>query len=212
MTSADRRARERAETQQKILDAARELFAREGYEAVTVRRIAEAIEYTPAALYNHFPDKEALMRTLCRLDFLALAQRFAALTTIADPLRRLVACGLEYVRFAVEHQNHYRLMFLVPRPVEHKAADYEEYGDPSRDGYAFLRQICGDAVAAGQLREELRDVELVAQTMWAGVHGVAALTLTMGHDDWVPWRSLEERARAMTEILVRGIAAPGTWR
>ncbi|MCU0862225.1 MAG: TetR/AcrR family transcriptional regulator [Planctomycetes bacterium] len=209
MTPSDRRARERTETQHAILDAARELFAREGYEAVTMRRVAEAIDYAPGALYNHFPDKESLIRTLCRQDFLALAERFGKQAAIPDPLDRLVAIGLEYIRFAVEHPNHYRLMFLQPPPVTRKATDYEEHGDPHRDGYAFLRHVCAAAIAAGQVRAELHDAELLAQTMWAGVHGAAALQLTMHGDDWVQWRALEARARAITEVLVRGIAAPG---
>jgi AcrR family transcriptional regulator len=209
MTPADRRARERAETHQKILDAARELFAKEGYEAVTMRRIAEAVEYTPAALYNHFPDKDDLVRTLCRQDFLALAHRFAAIASVPDPLDRLIATGREYIRFALEHPNHYRLMFLSPLPHKGPTTDFEERGDPHRDGYAFLRSICSEAIARGLVRSDLRDPDLLAQTMWAGVHGAAALALTMQDDDWVAWRTIEARAATMTDVMTRGIAAPG---
>ena len=209
MTPADRRARERAETQHQILDAARRLFVAEGYEAVTMRRIADACEYTPAALYNHFPDKAALLRTMCRLDFLALAERFTKVAAIADPLPRLAATGMEYVRFGVEHPNHYLLMFLAPPPLAPDAADRADQGDPHRDGYAFLRHVCAEAVAAGALRQDLQDPELVAQTVWAGVHGVVALALTMADDDWVPWRTVEQRAETMIATLLRGIAAPG---
>ncbi|HEY8369587.1 MAG TPA: helix-turn-helix domain-containing protein, partial [Thermodesulfobacteriota bacterium] len=61
MGTIERRERERAATRAKILDAARELFVSEGYDAVTMRRIADRIEYTAAALYRHFPDKRALL-------------------------------------------------------------------------------------------------------------------------------------------------------
>ena len=64
-------------------------------------------------------------------------------------------------------------------------------------------------IAAGALRHDMQDAELVAQTMWAGVHGVVALALTMADDDWVPWRTVEQRAEAMIATLLRGIAAPG---
>ena len=70
----ERREREREETRAKITDAARELFAREGYDAVSMRRIAEAIEYSPTAIYVHFKDKEALFQDLCRQDFGKLAE------------------------------------------------------------------------------------------------------------------------------------------
>lgn len=212
MTPSDRRARERAETQLKILDAARELFAKEGYEAVTMRRIADAIEYTPAALYNHFPDKESLMRAMCRLDFLALAESFGRVAAIPDVLERLRATGREYIRFAIAHPNHYRLMFLQPPPVKADALDLADQGNPHRDGYAFLRQICTAAIAEGRLRPELQDAELVAQTMWAGVHGAVALALTMGEDPWVAWRPMEARAETMVDALVRGVAREGERR
>lgn len=212
MTPADRRARERAETQQKILDAARVLFASEGYAAVTMRRIADAIEYTPAALYNHFPDKDELIRSLCRLDYLALAARFATVATVPDPLDHIAATGLEYIRFAIEHPNHYRLMFLTPPPVDDSAVTFEGHGDPHRDGYAFLRSVVAEAIARGQLRPDLTDADLLAQTLWAGVHGVAALELTMQGDQWVPWRTVEARARMVTDVMLHGIAAQGAKR
>jgi len=58
----ERRERERKAVRKKILDAARELFVAEGYDAVTMRRIAETIEYSPTAIYFHFKDKETLIR------------------------------------------------------------------------------------------------------------------------------------------------------
>ena len=69
MGVTERREREREEVRTKILDAARDLFTSEGYEKVTMRRIAEAIEYSPTAIYLHFEDKEDLVLALCRQDF-----------------------------------------------------------------------------------------------------------------------------------------------
>ncbi|HTD61922.1 MAG TPA: helix-turn-helix domain-containing protein, partial [Gemmatimonadaceae bacterium] len=65
----DRREREKIAIRTKILDAARELFAEHGYDAVTMRTIAEKIEYTPTAIYYHFKDKDALIRELCDMDW-----------------------------------------------------------------------------------------------------------------------------------------------
>ena len=73
MGPRERREREREETRTRILDAARELFAAEGYEAVTMRRIAERIEYSATAIYFHFKDKEALVKELCDVDFTSFA-------------------------------------------------------------------------------------------------------------------------------------------
>src|SRR5438876_541437 len=79
----------REEIRTLILDAAREMFAAEGYDAVTMRRIAERIEYSPTAIYFHFKDKDALMHELCDTDFAKLAQEFGPIARIADPIERL---------------------------------------------------------------------------------------------------------------------------
>src|SRR5258706_4035211 len=97
----ERREREREEVRTKILDAARELFATEGYEAVTMRKIAERIEYSATAIYQHFEDKETLLAELCRHDFRQFSTHFARAAAIEDPIERLRAAGLAYFDFAV---------------------------------------------------------------------------------------------------------------
>ena len=78
MGITERREREKEEVRKKILDAARELFATEGYERVTMRKVAEAIEYSPTTIYHHFEDKDDLVRALCLADFAPAARRHAA--------------------------------------------------------------------------------------------------------------------------------------
>src|SRR5919204_1809076 len=112
----ERRAREREETRGKILDAAREMFVDQGIEAVTMRAIADRIEYTPTAIYYHFRDKRALIEELCALDFRALARAFGRIGRIEDPVERLRRIGLAYVDFALGHPSHYRFMFMTPKP------------------------------------------------------------------------------------------------
>ena len=89
MGPKERREREREEIRTRILDAARELFASEGVESVTMRRIADRIEYSPTAIYFHFRDKEALLAELCDCDFRAFAQEFFVIARLADPVERL---------------------------------------------------------------------------------------------------------------------------
>src|SRR5215470_6694465 len=95
----ERRAREKSETRDKILDAARELFISEGYEGVTMRRVAEKIEYSPTAIYVHFANKEELFMELCHSDFHQLAQQFVKLSQIPDPIQRLRTVGRVYIEF-----------------------------------------------------------------------------------------------------------------
>ena len=204
MGPRERREREREEIRTKILDAARELFVAEGYEAVTMRRIADRIEYSPTAIYFHFRDKETLLREICDADFLTLAQEIAVVAEIADPVDRLRGIGLAYFRFGMNYPNHYRLMFMTPHPPlgdEHEI----ERGNPEEDAYAFLRSIVGQAIAERKFRDDVTDVDLAAQTMWAGMHGVISLHIAKCNDDWVDWRPIESRATAMIDVLVIGL-------
>lgn len=211
MSTADRRARERAALQTRILDAARELFARHGFEAVTLRKIAAAIEYTPAAIYGHFRDKEALIRALCLRDFDQLAAEFAKLARVADPLERIARAGRTFARFAVENPNHFRLMFLQHQVLEDDEDTLERKGDPARDGYTFLVQAVREAIEQGLLRPELRDADLVAQTFWAGMQGVASIEIAFHDDPWVAMRPLARRVGTAIDVLLRGLAADGQW-
>src|SRR3982750_4104215 len=139
MASIDRRERERLETRTRIMDAARDLFAREGYEAVSMRRVAEAIEYSPTAIYVHFRDKQDLMLQICQCDFMGLAIGVGELQKIADPVERIRRMGHAYIRFGVEHPNHYKLMFMTRVEFPPDAAEKDSnHGKIDRDSYALL--------------------------------------------------------------------------
>lgn len=204
----ERREREREEVKAKILDAARDLFARDGYEAVTMRKIAEAIEYSPTAIYLHFKDKESLVRELCLADFDSLARAFQKIAREPDPLERLRKVGLAYADFALEHPNHYRLMFMTPHPGHGK--DEEALacrrGNPEADAYAFLVGTVAEAIETGRLRPELKDPHAVAQAAWAGVHGVISLQMAKGNDPWIDWRPLKKTVALVVDSFSRGIS------
>ena len=209
MSSADRRARERQEVRDKILNAARDLFAAQGFEAVTLRKVAQAIEYAPAAIYGHFRDKEELVRTLCLADFDELVRNVIPLAEIADPIERIRRLGHAYVRFAITHPNHYRLMFMYRAQLEPDDDALARKDDPHRDGYAFVRHATQQAIAEGRIRKEWRDAELLAQTFWAGVHGVASIEIAFKGDPWIQWCAVEQRTGTMIDALLDGLCEPG---
>ncbi len=207
MGTTERRERERQELRTRILDAARELFAEQGFEAVTMRKIAERIEYSPTAIYFHFRDKEALLQELCDTDFAALAREFQKIARVADPVERLRQIGRAYVGFAIEYPNHYRLMFMTPHPAARCAEDSRiRKGNPEEDAYAFLRATAEEAIEAGRLRPAFEDADLVSQMVWAGTHGVVSLHIAKCNDDWVEWRDRRETAHTLIEVMIRGLA------
>jgi len=202
----ERRAREKSETRDKILDAARELFVTEGYEGVSMRRVAEKIEYSPTAIYVHFSDKQQLFHELCQQDYARLAEVFQSSAMSSDPIERLKQIGNTYTEFGVGYPNHYKFMFMTPHPPqEPDEEDREIMGNPEVDAYAFLKWAVQEAIDAGRFREELQDAELISQTLWASVHGVIALHIAKGCDPWVDWRPLAQRAQLMLDVTLRGL-------
>jgi AcrR family transcriptional regulator len=208
--SKARRERERQEVRAKILEAARELFAEHGYEAVTMRKIAEQIEYTATAIYFHFADKEALIREIIAQDFQSFAQQFRRARDIADPLRRLLAMAEIFVNYAVTHPNHYRLMFMTTSTTVREAGYAVITSDPAQDTYAYFKSCLEEAIASGRLRPELNDAELLVQALWGSMHGVVSLYIAKGKDPWIDWRPVEVIARTVTDLLMRGLRRDGT--
>ncbi len=211
MGIVERRERERVETRQRILDAARELFVEEGFDGVTMRKVAQKIEYSPTAIYVHFRDKEQLFLELCHADFRRLAETFTQLAQIPYPVERLRKIGHAYMEFGLENPNHYRMMFMTPHPPLADEATEKEMGkgNPEQDAYAFLRQAVEEAIEVGAFRPELTDADLIAQTLWAGVHGVVSLQIAKREDDWVPWRKFSQRAKLMLDGLLSGLLVRG---
>jgi AcrR family transcriptional regulator len=202
----ERRAREKSETRDKILDAARELFVTEGYEGVSMRRVAEKIEYSPTAIYVYFADKQELFHELCQQDYARLAEVFQSSAMSSDPIERVKQIGRTYTEFGVRYPNHYKFMFMTPHPPhEPDEEDREVMGNPEVDAYAFLKRAVQRAIDAERLREELQDAELISQTLWAAVHGVIALNIAKCSDPWVDWRPLEQRAEMMLDVTLRGL-------
>ena len=201
----NRRTREKAELRTKILDAARQLFAKEGYEAVTMREVARRIQYTATALYYHFPDKESLLIELCREDFLALAGYLRRLGRSSDPVERIRKMGVAYVNFGLEFPQHYRLMFMTPLPPTPAERAGIQHGNPDQDAYAFLRKAVEEAIAARRFRPEIKDAEQVAQMFWAGVHGLITLHLVKANDEWFDWRPARRTAAVLIDTILRGV-------
>jgi AcrR family transcriptional regulator len=208
--SADRRQRQKESLRASILDAARELFVEHGYDAVTMRKIAEKIEYSPTAIYQYFTDKESLVQELCANDYLSMSEAFGRLAEIGDPIERLRRMGEAYIEFAQSNRNQYRFMFMVPHPRESwaSAERLSDRGNPNKDAYTFLKWTCTQAIEQGRLRPDLTDPDLAAQVVWGAVHGVIALQIAMGQDEWLEWQPLERVGTSTVEMLIRGITLP----
>jgi AcrR family transcriptional regulator len=203
----ERKERERADVREKILDAARELFTRDGVDTVTMRAIAGRIEYSPPVIYSHFVDKHALIQELCYRDFRALAQAFGHIGRIEDPIERLRRLAGAYIDFALEHSQQYRFLFMTRKePGDVSAAHAAMQRNPEADAYSFLRDTVAEGIGVGSFRPELNDVEELTQILWGSVHGILALQIAKGNDPWIEWRDARETAVKLADATLRGVA------
>src|SRR5258706_11207452 len=109
----ERRAREKESVREEILDAARALFVKDGYEHVSMRKIAEKAEYAPGTIYLYFQDKGEILDRLCEETFSKLAQRKHAINADpSDPLEGLRRGLRTYVQFGIDNPHHYIVTFV----------------------------------------------------------------------------------------------------
>lgn len=198
----ERRARQKRYLRQEILDAASELFVREGFENVSMRRIAEKIEYSPTTIYLYFKDKSELLEQVCAETFSRLVQRLSKiLEQPGEPLDRLRRGLMAYIEFGLENPHHYRATFMMPFPEGFDEAKYHKPDSPGMQAFDFLRRCVYDGIATGKLKT--KDAELASQILWAGVHGVTSLLITHEH---FPWVGRDKVAKSIVETLVEGLA------
>jgi len=199
----ERRARQRKFLRQEILDAASELFVKDGYENVSMRRIAERIEYSPTTIYLHFRDKTELLEQICQETFARLAQLLARIEEQpGEPRERLKRGLVAYIRFGLENPHHYRATFMMPVPEGLKKEHHHGPDDPGMQAFAFLRRCVQECISAGKFRK--MDPELVSQTFWAGIHGLTSLLIVKGQH--FPWSGTDQLIHSMVDTLVAGVA------
>lgn len=196
----ERKARQKKFLRQEILDAASELFVKDGYENVSMRRIADKIEYSPTTIYLYFKDKAELLEQVCQETFSRLSLVLARIQQQpGDPVERLKRGLVAYIKFGLENPHHYRATFMMLVPEGFNEEKYHQPDSPGMQAFDFLRRCVSDCVSAGRFRKV--DVELVSQTFWAGIHGLTALLITHRH---FPWVEREQVIHSMVDTMVGG--------
>ena len=160
----------RLSTSERILRAARALFEHGGAEAVSMRRVAEAVGLTPMAIYRHFPNREALLKRISDDSFDEIARHWIARNQ-GDVLARVIGLQRIYLDYALAHPHLFDHAFSARR------ADARKYPEDFRAGRSPTLTVAAEAVAeamrAGLLRED--DAWDVAMTLWAHTHGLVSL-------------------------------------
>ena len=197
MTTA-RRDRLRQELRDEILDAARDLFVTEGYANVSMRKIAERVGCAPGTIYLYFEDKDSILSGIVVETFAKLDQRMDAIRNDqGDPLERLRRGGRTYIQFGLDHPYHYLVTFGLTGSARFENDEARQAGMFSFD---CMRQCVRLCVEAGKLRTD--DVEEVAQSLWACIHGVVMLLITKGGFPFIEQTRLID---SVLDITLEGI-------
>jgi AcrR family transcriptional regulator len=183
-----------------ILDAAETLLVELGSdEAVSVRAIAEAVGVTPPSIYRHFEDKDELLYEVCERRFADFNKAMESADAPGDPVAAMRAMGVAYLRFALGHPEHYRVLMMTVRDRDIKKEDSQ--GKLAFDHLVEATQRCIDA---GLCRND--DAVRMAVALWSGVHGLCSLLIAARGFPW-PAPS-EQLAEALLDVQLNGLLKP----
>jgi len=185
-----------------ILDAAQELFVAEGYRNVSIRKIAEKVEYSPAALYGYFPSKDDLFFALAEEGFRKLFEfTNEPEVTGGEPLAAIRHGFLRYYQFSRAHPEYFHLMF-VDRTVPKISHEWE--------GFGFVEQMIDEV--RGVIKRGIdqgvfpsgTNPDVAFHILWAAIHGPATAALC---DRLAPGEDPDALARDTLEAAIAGLRA-----
>ena len=195
----ERRAREKEQLRRRILSAARELFVTEGYESVSMRKVADIIEYSPTTIYLYYKDKADLLDSVCKETLLNLLNTLDLLRKDkSDPVETLRRSGKAYVEFGLKYPQDYKLTFVV-RPQFQKGLGLQE-GSVGEKVFNYLRTMVSECIRQKKFRQV--DVETTGQVLWSAVHGVTLLLIDFPD---FPWTEKDKLIDMVIHTMIEGL-------
>ncbi len=175
MSVADRKAREKEALKMLILKGAKKLFIEKGIEQTTIRNIADEIDYSVGTVYVYFKDKNAILHDLHSIGFQELGGYFKKLFSIEDPMERLRKMGFIYIKFALENQEMYDLMFNLKAPIEFLTnCDNEDWNEGTTT-FGALKETVHQCMQNEHFKGHT--LEPLTFMIWSLVHGMCCLEI-----------------------------------
>jgi AcrR family transcriptional regulator len=158
-----------------ILDTARHLLVKEGYQNLSMRKIADAIGYSATSIYLHFDSKDALLHSLIHEGMMQLQEDLGATAAQFpdDPLRRLRALCRCFIDFGLDNPEYYEIMFQL-RPERMERYPPEKYRE-ARGNLDLFSRALQEGAESGLF--DIQDPDVLASTIWASLHGTVSLLL-----------------------------------
>jgi AcrR family transcriptional regulator len=197
-TVQDRRERQKEEQRRELINAAHQLIREEGYEGLTIRKLANRAGYATMSVYSYFADKHAILVALAEDQFEILAKRLRKDVT-ADPIDALRHGLLDFVDFGLENPNEYRTVFMTTEIIK-DATEFD--GIETRNpALQCLMERVDQAIAAGHFRG---DSFAISTMLWTVAHGAISLFIAM---PFYPFGDREAYAARLFDAAMKGIAA-----
>lgn len=196
MGIAERKKRHKEELRSSILEAAWQLVVQEGWQALSIRKIAEAIEYSVPVIYDHFVNKEAILLELTKQGFQKLNEELiAAKDGVSRPEEQIEAMAYAYWRFAFENTAYYQVMYGLGIPSCETVNQISELSTFSN----LILQPVKEMIAAG--KNPGTDPFLKLHTFWSMLHGLISINM-MGSGD-----SKEELNKMVLQDFIRSFTS-----
>jgi AcrR family transcriptional regulator len=198
MTELTARERRHQRTKDAILEAARQIIRESGYDALSMRLIAQRIDYSPAGLYEYFGSKEEIVTAVCRQTMSQFSSSLAAVDITLPPAAYIVELGLAYIHYALQNKERFLLMFTTGLPPAEILAELDD-----ESSYAILVNGIQRGIDAGVFltTAEATAAEM-AYTAWALVHGISMLRLSHLPENAMNFEAVD---RAALEIFIKGL-------
>lgn len=165
-----------------ILEAAERVFAAEGEAGLSIRRLADAIDYSPSAIYKYFGSKDELVDQLKEAFFSRLMSSVDQVAFLALPFeQRVRRCFMTYIEVATERPHHYLAAFSAHTgdPGDTEGEDWDAF-QLTEKGKAFgtVVSLVREGQQAGVFDPGLNPIH-AARSLWASMHGLAHLLISV---------------------------------
>lgn len=202
MGITDRRLRQKEEVRSLILDTAWEMVVTEGWQSFSIRKVADAIEYSVPVIYSHFENKDAILLEFNRKGFRLLAETMhQAKTGQSDPAAEIDAMAHAYWDFAFANHQYYQLMFGLGIPTCDTARKIPEMGGFNEAITSSIRALTPPG------KESSTDPFLKFQSFWSMLHGLVSINM-MGRPSGQPHEGLEKLVlKDVIRSFIKGIVS-----
>jgi AcrR family transcriptional regulator len=196
----EKRNRHKEEFRREILDSARDIFIKVGYEKFSMRRLAEKIDYSPTTIYHYFRNKDDLLFDICEEVAEHFLNRLRSIRSVQHrPLDALRQAMLYLVEFAFDNPNQYKVFFLTRPDIYGTQEEFLKRESMARNSYFEFREIVQTCIKDGELRR--MDIDVLTQVLATAPHGLITMTL---YRSSFPWADRKILANTLVDGLLKG--------